>query len=115
LAAILSGVASEQVKTITVIANNLSLAQARRQIAACAIDRGVRVLSFEERPSRPSTKLDVTVSGHPRRIREFHDDIRGDAWTAESSGDPLDFIVTATLVGAEVARTARSAAAGRRR
>lgn len=99
----------EQVKTITPIANNLSLAEARRRIAACAIDRGVR-LSLEERPSRLSTKLDVTVSGHPGRIREFHDDVRGDGWTADSS-DLVGSLATGVLV--EGIRTAKRRWQGR--
>jgi hypothetical protein len=89
---------TDQVKMITLVANNFDLVAARRWIAACALGRDVRVLSFAERRSRFSTKLDVTVAGHPRRIREFYDDVRGDAWTADSGGDLADAIIFPILV-----------------
>jgi hypothetical protein len=79
-------VSSEQTKTFKLITNNIDLVQARRHIAGCAIGRDVRVLSFDERRRRLSTELTVTVAGHPRRIREFHDDVRGNPWAATPAG-----------------------------
>lgn len=87
----------EQETKITLVANKLDLVRARRHLAAAAFDRDLRVVSFEERRSRFSTKLDVTVVGHPRRIREFHDDVRGDGWGA-SGGDLLGSIAVGLLV-----------------
>lgn len=95
----------EQEKKITLVANNLDLVRARRYVAAAAFDRDVRVISFEERRSRFSTKLDVTVAGHPRRIRAFHDDVRGDGWWEASGGDLLGSLAVDLLVeGFRVAR-----------
>jgi hypothetical protein len=81
-----SAVSTEQVKAFKLITNNNDLVQARRNIAGCAIGRDVRVLSFEERRRRLSTELTVTVAGHPRRIREFYDDVRGNPWAATPGG-----------------------------
>jgi hypothetical protein len=72
-----SAACSEQVKTFKLVANKLDLVQARRHIAGCAIGRDVRVLAFEERRKRFSTELEVTVVGHPRHVREFHEDVGG--------------------------------------
>jgi hypothetical protein len=85
---------TEQVKAITLIANNVDVVDARRHVAGCAICRDLRVVSFDERRGRLSTKLDVTVAGDPQRIREFHDDVRGDAWTQSAAGNPVDSIIT---------------------
>ena len=40
----------------------------------------------------------MTVAGHPRRIREFHDAVRGDGWLGGAGGSPVDWIVTELVV-----------------
>lgn len=85
----------ERVKGIKLVTNDP--VSARRWVGACAIAHGLRVVSYNERRSWLSTKLEVVVSGHPRYIREFHDDVRGDGWSA-SSGDLFSFIVEDLVV-----------------
>jgi hypothetical protein len=93
-------VSVEREKTITlvsIVASDLPLT--RRWLGAWAIAHDLKVLRFEEHRKRLSTDLKVTVAGHPADIREFHDDVRGDAWTADSDGDPIDWIITPIVVG----------------
>jgi hypothetical protein len=102
-AVILATVGSEQVKKITLIANNFDVVQARRHIAGCAIGRDLRIVSFEEERGRLSTKVHVTVAGHPRRVREFHSDVRGSGsfdpfQGAGTSGDLLGDLVLGVVV-----------------
>ncbi len=85
----------ERVKSIKLVTNDP--VSARRWVGACAIAHGLRVVSYNERRSWLSTKLEVVVSGHPRYIREFRDDVRGDGWSA-GSGDLLSFIVEDLVV-----------------
>ena len=68
---------TEQVKTFSLLANNLDIREARMSIAAAAIANSVRLLSVEERRKRMKTSLEVTVAGHPQRLREFHKDVGG--------------------------------------
>ena len=89
-------VSAEQTKTITLFGDAFDIARSRREVGSCALACGVTVVSFDERLGRVQTKLVVTVSGHPRRIREFHDMVRGDAWSA--SGGIIDGIVMAATV-----------------
>lgn len=55
-------------------------------------------MSIEEQEKHLSTKLVVTVSGHPSGVREFHDMVRGDAWSTSSNGD----LIGGILIGATV-------------
>lgn len=69
--------------------------------SGCAIGRDVRVLAFEERHKLLSTELEVTVAGHPRRVREFHQDVSGSAIAGThriGSGDDLLGDVVAWIV-----------------
>ena len=70
---------AEATKKITLFGDAFDIARARREVGSCALVCGVTVLSFDEYPGHIRTKLVVTVSGHPRRVREFHDMVRGDA------------------------------------
>lgn len=89
---------AEETKTITLFGDAFDIARSRREVGSCALACGVTVVSFDERPGHLQTKLIVTVRGHPRRIREFHDMVRGDAWSAYSGGGILDGIVMGVTV-----------------
>jgi hypothetical protein len=88
-----------ETKTITLFGDPFDIARSRREVGWCALACGVTVVSFEEHPGHIQTKLIVTVSGHPGRIREFHDMVRGDAWSAYSGGGIFDGLLTAATVG----------------
>lgn len=88
---------AEQEKTITLVSVD-DIARTRRWLGAWAIAHQLKVLSFEEHRGRLTHELRMTVVGHPTDIREFHDDVRGDAWTAESGGDLFDAFVTPIVV-----------------
>lgn len=90
--------AAEETKTITLFGDAFDIAQSRREVGSCALACGVTVVSFDEHPGHIRTKLVVTVSGHPRRIREFHDMVRGDAWSASPGGWIIDDIVIGATV-----------------
>jgi len=93
----------EQVKSIKLVTNDAVSAQ--RWVGACAIAHGLRVVSYNERRSRLSTKLQVVVSGHPRYIREFHNDVRGNGWAGGGGGDLLgEILVGAVVSGFRAAR-----------
>lgn len=85
----------ERVKGIKLVTNDP--VSAWRWVGACAIAHGLRVVSYNERRSWLSTKLEVVVSGHPRYIRGFHDDVRGDGWSA-TGGDLLGFTLVYVVV-----------------
>lgn len=89
---------AEQTKTITLFGDTFDIAQSRRAVGSAALACGVTVVSLDEQPGHISTKLVVTVSGHPRRIRAFHDLVRGDAWSANAGGGILDGIVIGITV-----------------
>lgn len=90
---------AEQEKTITLVSVEPNLAFTRRWLGAWAIAHDLKVLRFEEHRGRLSTELKITVAGHPADMREFHEDVRGDAWTAESRGDLIDALITPIVVG----------------
>lgn len=89
---------AEETKTITLFGDAFDMARSRREVGSCALACGVTVVSFDEHPGHIQTKLNVTVSGHPRRVREFHDMVRGDAWSAYSGGGIFDGLVMAATV-----------------
>lgn len=97
----------EQKKTIKLVGSNLDVVEARMQIAAAAITHNVRLIAADERRSRMSTSYSVTVAGHPRRIREFHEELRGSCgtgswlnnWNFDSGDDLLFGIAAAVVVG----------------
>lgn len=80
---------ADQTKTITLVSNNWDVEMARQKIAMRADERHVQVLAIEEQPSRMTTKLVVTVGGHPKRIREFHDDLRDSGGGGGSVADQI--------------------------
>jgi hypothetical protein len=87
----------EDVKTFKLSSTKLDLLQGRVQIAAEAIGNDVRVLSIEERPGRVWVELDVTVAGHPRRVREFHDSMKSSAWDGGGFEDLMFEVVVGGL------------------
>jgi hypothetical protein len=97
----------EQKKTFKLVGSNLDVVEARMRIAAAAITHNVRLLAADERRTRFSTSYAVTVAGHPRRIREFHEGVRGDVgadwWLNDlefdSGDDLLVGIVAVAVVG----------------
>jgi hypothetical protein len=74
-------------KVITLLGDRLDVARSRRAIESAALNSDVTIVSIEEQQQRLSTKLVVTVSGHPRCVREFHDTVRGDALSSSGAGD----------------------------
>jgi hypothetical protein len=85
-------------KTITLFGDRFDIARSRREVGSAALACEVSVVSIDEQEKHLSTKLVVTVSGHPRRVREFHDMVRGDAWSSSSNGD----LIGGIIVGASV-------------
>lgn len=98
LHAILPAMSVEQTRTITLFGDRFDVARSRREVGSAALACGVTVVSFSEQTGHLNTKLVVTVSGHPRRVREFHDWVRGDAWSANAGGGLLDGIVMSATV-----------------
>jgi hypothetical protein len=68
---------TDEEKTFQLSANKLDLAEARMRIAAAATEHNVRLLSIEEHRSRLWINLDVTVTGHPQNVRDFHSAVGG--------------------------------------
>jgi hypothetical protein len=97
LAAMLSAVGADQTKKITLYGDTSYIAGVRREVGSAALACGVTVVSFEEHSGPISTKLVVALSGHPRRIRDFHDLMRGDGLSTDSQwiidGVVIDFAV----------------------
>jgi hypothetical protein len=87
-----------ETKTITLFGDAFDIARSRREVGSCALACGVSVVSFDEQPGHLQTKLVVTVGGHPRRVREFHDMVRGDAWSAYAGGGILDSLIVGLTV-----------------
>jgi hypothetical protein len=86
-----------QKKTITLISNNSDVVLTRRTIAADAILHDLRLVSFDEKRGRLTTTFEVTVAGHPRRIREYHDARRNEhnSW---GGGGGLDDLIGEFLI-----------------
>jgi hypothetical protein len=86
---VLNGV---QEKTITLISNNSDVVLTRRAIAADAILHDLRLVSFDEKRGHMTTTFDVTVAGHPRRIREYRDARRNEHSSWGGGGDIGDLV-----------------------
>ena len=72
----LRGMSVEKTKTFKVTPKHAGVPEWRMRIGAAADLSGVRVVSLEETPSgRSSTKVEVTVAGHPSQIRSFQDEL----------------------------------------
>jgi hypothetical protein len=89
---------TDETKSITLFGDAFDIARSRRAVGSAAITCGVTLVSFDEKPGHINSKLVVTVAGHPRRVREFHDLVRGDAWSANAGGGILDGLVMGVTV-----------------
>jgi hypothetical protein len=84
-------VAASEERTVTVVVDSLTIGSEHQRILATAAKHRVSVGGMTAKKRRRLTRttvMDVTVSGHPRRIREFHDDVRGNPWPDGMSGGP---------------------------
>jgi hypothetical protein len=102
--------------TLTLVANNSDVVLMRRNTAADVIAHQLRLVSFDEDRGRLTTKLKVTVAGHPLHIRQYREALRGQnssaGWSLDGSGgadDLLFGIVAEVVVDAVVAPSYRAA------
>ncbi len=89
---------SDKTETITLFGDAFDIARSRRAVGSAALACGVTIVSFDEEPGHINSKLVVIVTGNPHRVREFHDLVRGDAWSANAGGGILDGLVMGIAV-----------------
>ena len=99
---------SEETKTFSLTTQKFDIVRARMGIAAAATECEVRIISIEEKHSRVPTyvNLDVTMSGHPKHVRDFHErvgggdggGVRDDGWWLwGGDGSFTDFVISMTV------------------